>query len=126
MTGSSAGPAVPAILDTEIVATLDEMLAATELERLLGRAERQLAAVDATLRAAWERGDFPAVTRTAHQLVGLAGTVACTALMEIAQKIEAASAAARPAPFPDLFAALDTALVQSLDAIRAWRRRKAV
>ncbi len=124
MTRSSSAAAAKPILDAEIVASLDEMLAAPELARLLGRAEEQLTAVDTTLRQAWQRADLPAVTKTAHQLVGLAGTVACSALAEIAQKIETAGGAAQRDQLPALFLSLDATLAQSLAAVGAWRGRK--
>src|SRR5258708_18871071 len=78
------------VLDGELVAMLDEMLTADERERILSRAEAQLAVIAGGLRGAWTRDDLTAVQQDAHKLAGLAGTTGCIRVLEIARTVGAA------------------------------------
>ncbi len=116
-------PSAPPVLDPELVATLDELLAAADLVRMLGQAEEQLPVLAAALREAWARRDLPATRQAAHKLAGLAGSFGCAALMAFVQKAEVAARrddAPSVAPVVD---GLDAELTPALAALRGWRAR---
>src|SRR5690349_6601320 len=83
-------PSPDQILDHELVSMLDEMLTAPERERILSRAQAQLKGLLDALRDDWSRADLRSVERGAHQLAGLAGSVGCVRLTDLAREIEIA------------------------------------
>lgn len=109
------------VLDGELVAMLEEMLTAEERERILSRAEAQLAVIAGALRGAWTRDDLTAVEQDAHKLAGLAGTAGCVAVLKIARTIEAACRRLERTVVGKQVTALDTALPAAIDALRSWR-----
>ncbi len=113
------------VLDHELVAMLDEMLTVAERQRILAGAEDQLKTVVAAVRDWPTRADLPSLERDAHKLAGLAGSVGCVRVTQIARDIEAASRGAQSAKIEGLIAALEQALPAALDALRRWRTRTA-
>ena len=120
---SSAGSGQ--VLDHELVAMLDEMLTAAERQRILSGAEEQIKATIAALRDLWSRADLASLQRDAHKLAGLAGSVGCLRVTQVARDIEAACRREQSAQIEELIQALEQARPAALDALQQWRTRTA-
>ena len=114
------------ILDPELVAMLDEMLTVPERERILSRAQTQLKSLLDALRHDWSRSDLGSLGRAAHQLAGLAGSVGCVRVTELARDIEIACRQSRGGEIQGQLDALAQALPAALNALELWRTRTAV
>jgi len=113
------------VLDHELVAMLDEMLTAPERERILSRAQTQLKELLDSLRDDWSRADLRSVERGAHQLAGLAGSVGCVRVTDLARDIEIACRQSRRSEIQGQLDALVQALPPALDALELWRTKSA-
>ena len=113
------------VLDHELVAMLDEMLTPPERERILSRAQEQLKSLLRGLHSSWGRADLATLAREAHQLAGLAGSVGCVRVTELARDIETACRRARSGDIPERLGTLTQALPPALDALELWRTRAA-
>ncbi|MBV8534933.1 MAG: Hpt domain-containing protein [Alphaproteobacteria bacterium] len=105
------------ILNIDHVTSLDEILTPAELAGLLERGEAQLESVAAALQAAWRRQDVAETRRTAHTLVGLAGSIGCKALVMAARALETGT----DARIPTLLAHVLRLVPPTTDALRRWR-----
>jgi len=113
------------VLDHELVAMLDEMLTPPERERILSRAQEQLNSLLQALHSSWSRTDLATLARDAHQLAGLAGSVGCVHVTELARDIEIACRRARGGDIPERLGALAQALPPAVRALELWRTRTA-
>jgi HPt (histidine-containing phosphotransfer) domain-containing protein len=105
------------VLDVDHVTSLDDILTPAELDGLLERGEAQLASVIAALQAAWRRQDVAETRRTAHTLVGLAGSIGCKSLALAARALETGAAAR----IPTLLERLLRLVPPTIGALHRWR-----
>ena len=105
------------VLDVDHVTSLNDILTPAELDGLLERGEAQLANVIATLQAAWRRQDVAETRRTAHTLVGLAGSIGCKALLLAARAIETGT----DARIPGLLDRVLRLVPPTIAALHRWR-----
>ncbi|HTP83636.1 MAG TPA: Hpt domain-containing protein [Alphaproteobacteria bacterium] len=105
------------VLDVDHVTSLDEILTPAELGGLLERGEAQLTNAIAALQGAWRRQDVADTRRTAHTLVGLAGSIGCKALALAARTLETGA----EARIPTLLERLLRLVPPTVGALRRWR-----
>ncbi|HTY69736.1 MAG TPA: Hpt domain-containing protein [Alphaproteobacteria bacterium] len=105
------------VLDVDHVTSLNDILTPAELGGLLERGEAQLTNVIAALQGAWRRQDVVETRRTAHTLVGLAGSIGCKALVLAARSLETGTEARIPA----LLDRVLRLVPPTIDALHRWR-----
>jgi HPt (histidine-containing phosphotransfer) domain-containing protein len=105
------------VLDVDHVTSLNDILTPAELDGLLERGETQLGQVIAALQRAWRRQDVAETRRTAHTLVGLAGSIGCKALVLAARTLETGT----DARIPTLLERVLRLVPPTIDALHRWR-----
>lgn len=105
------------VLNVDHVTSLNDILTPAELDGLLERGEAQLENIVASLQAAWRQQDVAETRRTAHKLVGLAGSVGCKALMLAARALETGT----DARIPTLLDRVLRLVPPTIKALHWWR-----
>lgn len=106
------------VFDEGILADLRDLLPAPEVNGLLLRAVEALPATVKDLHLAWKAQDVSETRRHAHKLAGLAGNFGCTAMMDVARRIETACAGGQTRVLRGLLREVDSLMSPTLEALR--------
>ncbi|WP_104202304.1 ATP-binding protein [Billgrantia saliphila] len=122
---ATAGRRESALLDEVMLAELCDSLGPSALARLVAVHRDQLRDYGHRLQAAMERGDLSALAALAHRLKGESGSVGAYELTERAGRLEVLAREGRRAEVGAELAALDAAVLPTLEALGEWVDRLA-